>query len=83
MDAFTHAALIAAYERAIEVTEASRAEARTAKAVAQAARQEARNAEMRAAELMGEACRAYWDLRRYEADAQLLIDREDLQEVTG
>lgn len=83
MDAFTHGDHIAAYDRAIEVAEASRAEARTAKAVAQAAGQEARNAKMRAAELMGEACRAYWDLRRYETDGQRLIDREDSHEVTG
>lgn len=82
MDAFTHAALIAAYDRAIEVAEAFRAEARTAKEVAQAAGQEAHNAEMRASDLIGEACRAYWHLRRYEAEAQLLMDREHLQQVT-
>ncbi len=83
MDAFTHAALIAAYDRAIEVAEVARAEARTTNAAAQAAVRESRNAEMRASDLIGEALLAYRYLRRYEADAQLLVNRQDLQVVTG
>ena len=83
MDAFTHAAILEAYDRAIEAAEAARAEARTANAVAQAAARESLNAEMRASDLIGEAFLIYRCLRRYEAEAQLLIDREHLQVVTA
>ncbi len=83
MDAFTHSAPLDAYDRAIEAAEAARAEARTANALAQAAARESSNAEMRASDPIGEAILTYRCLRRFEAEAQPLIEREHLQVVTA